>query len=76
MGAEGHHGAEHKIPQQEDFPSMEVGCNSATGGNGSQAEKGEVGRNHRRKQARLKKAHGKMQRFQVDGEVKDQRQRK
>lgn len=49
---------------------------SATGGNGSQAEKGGGNRNHRRKQVRVRKAHGETQQSRVDGEVKEQRRRK
>lgn len=49
---------------------------SATGGHRSQAENGEGSRNDRGKKARARKAHGDMQQFGLDGEVKEQRWRK
>lgn len=76
MGTRVPHGAERKTRQQAEFLSIEVECTLLQEGNGSQAEKGEGSRNHRRKQARVRKSHGEMQQFRVDVEVKEQRQRK
>lgn len=49
---------------------------SAAEGKRSQIEKGEEGRNHGRKQARVRKAHEQTQQFGVDGKVREQRQGK